>query len=54
MRLLIIGALCGQFGAASKIAVERDTALIDAAVEAAFARFAHLPDQPAQPTISES
>lgn len=33
--------------------VERRAALIEAAVEAAFTRFAHLPDHPAQPVTSE-
>ncbi len=57
-RIILIGEP-GYSGADCRIewpdgGVERKTALIDAAVEAAFARFAHLPDQPAQPAMSES
>jgi flagellar assembly protein FliH len=57
-RVILVGEP-GYSGADCRIewpdgGVERNTALIDAAVEAAFARFAHLPDQPAQPTMSES
>jgi flagellar assembly protein FliH len=57
-RVILIGEP-GYSGADCRIewpdgGVERKAALIDAAVEAAFARFAHLPDQPAQPAMSES
>jgi flagellar assembly protein FliH len=57
-RVILIGEP-GYSGADCRIewpdgGIERKAELIDAAVEAAFARFAHLPDRPAQPVTSES